>query len=503
MSGARAAQDPPVPGGGNALRRAIAWTSGGQVLLFVTQIGSQVALARLLTPREMGVYAAALAITSLMSAIQGIGLNQLVIREPADRVALIETTFTINAILSLALSAAIYGLGYAGAAFYGDASIRQVMAILALPPLLAIFPFLPAAVMQRDMRFFGITLVNTIRVMVIAGVTIGLAVAGFGALSLGWGAVAGAAVNAVLFCALGWRHLSFRLQLREWRVVTAFGLQMMAISGVTVLSGRLADIVVGRLLGLGALGIFSRASGINALVWENIHAVLGRIFLSDLAERRRNGQSLRHAYLKILEVLTALLWPAFAGLAVLARPLVVTVYGREWAAAADPLSLLCVGSIILISVSMTWEVFVICGETGRQARLETQRNLLGLGVFCLGCMVSLVGAAAARILDAAISVTLYRRPLQRMTDTTWADVLPIYGRSAILSVTAIAPALGLMGAYAFSAATPFGACVLSALVGMMAWLGALALMDHPLYREMRSVRTKILARMTTRRLQTA
>ena len=307
----------------------------------------------------------------------------------------------------------------------------------------------------------------------------------------------------MLFCAIGRRHLSFRLRLREWRLVTAFGLQMMAISGVTVLSGRLADIVLGRILGLGALGIFSRASGINALVWENIHAVLGRIFLSDLAERRRKGQSLRHAYLKILEVLTALLWPAFAGLAVLARPLVETVYGKEWVAAADPLSLLCVSSIVLISVSMTWEVFVICGETGRQARLETQRNLLGLGVFCLGCLVSLVGAAGARILDAAISITLYRRPLQRMTDTSWADVLPIYRRSAILTGSAIAPSLALMGAYGFSAATPFGACLLSALFGVAAWLGALALMGHPLYGEMLRVKAKVLAKLTARRLQAA
>ena len=501
MTDAIVARDPFVPDGGAALRRAIAWTSGGQVLLFVTQIGSQVALARLLTPREMGVYAAALATTSLVSAVQGIGLNQLVIREPADRVALIETAFTVNAILSLLLAAAIYALGYAGAAFYHDDMVRRVMAILALPPILGMFQFLPAAIMQRDMRFHWITLINTLRVMVIAVVTIGLALVGFGALSLGWGAVAGAVVNTILFCAFGRRHLSFRLRLREWRLVTAFGLQMMAISGITVLSGRLADIVLGRILGLGALGIFSRASGINTLVWENIHAVLGRIFLSDLAERRRKGHSLRLAYLKILEVLTAMLWPAFAGLAVLARPLVATVYGKEWVAAADPLSLLCVGSILLISVSMTWEVFVICGETGRQARLEAQRNLLGLGVFCLGCLVSLVGAAAARILDATISITLYRRPLQRMTDTTWADVLPIYRRSAILTAAAIAPSTALMTAYRFSTATPFVACIFSAAVGGAAWLLTLRLMRHPLYQEMRSATAKIAARLSTRRLQ--
>lgn len=480
-----------TPARGTALRRAIAWTSGGQVVLFMTQMVSQVALARLLTPREMGVFAAALATTSLVAAVQGIGLNQLVIREPSDRLGLLQTAFTVNAVLSLLLAGAIYALGYAGAAVYHDDNVRRVMAILALPPILGLFQFLPAAILQRDMHFHWIALINTARVVVTAATTIALAVWGFGAMSLGWGSVAGAIVGATLFCAIGRHHLMFRPRLREWRTVTSFGLQMMAISGVTVLSGRVADLVLGRILGLGALGIFSRASGINALLWENIHAVLGRIFLSDLAERYRNGQSLRQAYLKILDVLTAMLWPAFAGLAILARPLVLTVYGANWTAAADPLSLLCVGSIILISVSMTWEVFVICGETGRQAKIETQRNLIGLSVFCLGCLVSIVGAAGARILDALISVTLYRRPLQRMTQTTWCDVMPIYRRSALLTGAAVAPSALLMGTYRFSYATPLVLVGAGAGLGVLLWLTTLWLMKHPLFQELRFVRAKL------------
>ncbi|WP_158809129.1 oligosaccharide flippase family protein [Beijerinckia sp. L45] len=477
------------------MRRAIVWTFGGQVLLFIVQMGSQIALARLLTPREMGVFAVAMATTSLVSAVQGIGLNQLIIREPGDKIALLETIFTINALMSLLLAAAIYALGTVGAAFYHDESIRGVMEVLALPPILGLFQFLPAAVMQRDMQFHWITVIGSIRVILIAAVTITLAILGFGTMSLGWGAVAGALANTILFCMIGRRHLVFRLRLREWRFVTTFGLQMLAISGVTMLSGRVADLLLGRILGLGALGIFSRASGINALLWENIHAVLGRIFLSDLAQRRRDGQSLRLSYLRILEALTAMLWPAFAGLAVLAGPLVESVYGRQWTDAALPLSLLCISSMILISVSMTWEIFVICGETGRQAKLETLRNLVGLGAFSLGCLVSLSGAAVGRIVDAAVSVTIYRRPLQSMTDTTWRDLVPIYARSLALTIVAVAPALALMARYRFSYETPFGYCILSGMAGIALWFAALQIMDHPLYRELKSAATALLAKV--------
>ncbi len=474
-------------------RRAVAWTGGGQVISFTTQVVTQVILAHLLTPREVGVYAVALATASLVSAIQSAGLNQLVVRA-GDQRGLLETAFTVNAALSLTLAATIWGAGHLAAAIYGDPSVGEVMTVLAVPPLLGAVQFLPAAILQRDMRFDLIALVTTARVVTTAAVTVLLATRGFGPMSLGWGALAGALVTALLFCVVGRRHLSHRLRWREWRPVAAFGLQMIAIAGITVLSSRLADLVLGRLLGLAALGIYSRASGINAILWENIHAVLGRIFLSDFADRRRNGESLRPVYLRTLDMLTAVLWPAFAGMAVLARPLVRTVYGPNWTAAADPLSFLAVSSIVLISVSMTWEVFVVCGRTGQQAKIEARRNLIGLAAFCVGCLVSIGGAAMARVIDALVSVSLYRRPLAAMTETSLADVLPIFRRSALLTGAAVAPSAYLMTWYGWSYDVPVAAIVAGIGSGCLTWMIGLRLTRHSLLTEINLVGTKVLAR---------
>lgn len=478
------------PAPGRSTRRAIAWTSGGQVVSFIMQIVTQVTLAHLLTPFEIGVFAVALATTSLVSATQSAGLNQLVIRAHDDR-DLLETTFTINAVLSVLLAASIWAAGYLAAMVYHDDHIQAVMAVLAIPPVLGLFQFLPAAILQRDMRFDLIALINTVRVAVTAAVTVVLALRHFGPMSLGWGAAAGASIAAILFCAIGRRHMTHRIRFTRWRPVASFGLQMIAIAGVTVASSRLADLVLGRLLGLDALGIYSRASGINAILWENIHAVLGRIFLSDLADRHRNGHSLRLTYIKILGMLSAVLWPAFAGLAVLARPLVKTIYGSQWTAAADPLSFIALSSIILISVSMTWELFVVCGRTGQQAKIEIQRNLIGLGAFCIGCLFSTVGAALARVLDAIVSVSLYRRPLSQMTDTDLGDMLPLLRHSLLLTCVAIAPSVCLMAWFRFSFDVPIWMLPASVMTGGLAWMVTLRLIGHPLFDEARVLVAKL------------
>ena len=467
---------------GRSTRRAIAWTIGGQFIVLAVQLFTQVAVAHLLTPREIGVFAVAMATTSLITATQGAGLQRYVISAADDR-DLLDTAFTINAILSVTLAASIWLAGYVAAAVYDDRGVQGVMDLLTLPPLIGLFQFLPESMLLRDMRFNWTTIINTVRSLLTAGVTVLLAYWHFGPMSLGWGSVAGTLATTILFCAVGHRHVTFRPRLRQWRPVAAFGLQMIAVAGVSVLSTRLADLVLGRILGLNALGIYSRATGTNAVLWDNIHAVLARVFLSDVAERRRSGQSLRLSYLKSMDLVSALLWPAFAGLAVLSRPLVRLVYGAQWTGAADPLSLLAVSSMVLVSVGMSWEVFVICGQTRLQAKIELPRNLIGLCLFCLGCLYSISAAALARVLETMVTATLYRRPLARMTETDWVDLFPIFRRNMLLTGVAIAPSLGLMAWSGLAYDVPLGSIAASVGLGVLTWLIALRLMRHVLFHE--------------------
>ena len=90
---------------------------------------------------------------------------------------------------------------------------------------------------------------------------------------------------------------------------------MVAISGVNAVSCRAAEFVMGRLLGLSALGLYARAASLNGLLWDNIHLVIGRVVFVDLADLRRRGRSLRQSYLRTMDIVTALLWPALAGFA--------------------------------------------------------------------------------------------------------------------------------------------------------------------------------------------
>jgi len=461
-------------------KRHLAWMGLSQACFFGIQFAGSVIVARLLTPYDMGVYAIAMAITGVLSILQAFGLNGFIVREPALDAHVTRSVFTINLLLSIALSALIVGLSPVGGRLLHEDGVRRIMLVLAALPLLGALEFLPATQLERAANFKAIALINTARTVISQFVTVWLAFEGFSYMSLAFGQIAGAGISAVAYTLVGRRHVSFRIGLHDGRRILSFGLNMLAISGVNAIAARLSEALLGRLIGLSALGLYSRASNLNNLVWENIHLVIGRVVFVDLAAQKRSGASLRDTYLTLVEVLTALLWPAFAGLAIVSGPFILIVYGAKWVAAAHPLAMLSIAAILLVAISMTWELFVISGETAKQARLEIVRTGAGLVLFAVGCLFSLTAAAAGRVGEAAFSIWLYRPHLDRMTKTHTCDFIAIYGRSAALTLIAVAPAGVVMAMHGGSERTPLTLLGPAIGLGGLIWMLALYRMRHPL-----------------------
>ena len=337
-------------------------------------------------------------------------------------------------------------------------------------------------------------MIGLVRMLVITAVSVTLAWLGFSYMSIAWGTLANAVVGVVCGNWIGWPFVSLRVGLRDWRRIGAFGVRILLIGVMGTIVGRLSEVMLGRLVGLSALGLYSRASGLSGLLSDNIHAVIARIVFVDFSERQRRSLPLQESYLRIVAMITGLLWPAFAGLAILAGPVVLTLYGSKWLAAATPLSCLAIAGLVGTSITMAGEIFVVTGNTDRLLRLEAPRNAIGLTLFTCGCLAGLVWAAAARIGDSLAAVFIYRGDIRRMTGTRSSDYIGIYWQSAMLTCAACGPSALLMAVNRWSEYTSLSAVIAAILLGMMIWACGLWLLRHPLFIEIETVGQRIMAR---------
>lgn len=470
-----------------SVRNALMWASIGQGVFFVSQFANSILLAHLLSPREMGVFAVGAATVALVSALQSLGLNNYLIRAERLDKSELSTVFTVNLVLSLLVAVGIVALGVLSEHLFKEPGTVKVMLWMATTPVLAAIGLVPSSLMQRENNFRMLSMLKIASTLIGNILTAVLALVGFSFMSLAYGWVTTCAVTAFGACVLAPQHVHLRIGVRDWRKVSAFGMSMILVNGVTQAQRQILNLVLGKFQGLEAVGLFSRANNLFSLLSENTQTVAMRVFLVDFADASRRGLDLRDRYRRVIELMTALLWPVFAGLAVLSAPCIRLLYGPMWEMLAIPLSLLCISGLLWISIAMAWELFVVANETGKQARIEINRATFGSVLFVIGCQFSLNVAVATRIAEGVYSIFLYRPHIVRITGCTSKDLGPVFLRSGVLTLLAVAPATAVMTTYRWSAKVPLMVVAASISVGVLLWLAALVVQHHPLLDQFKAI----------------
>lgn len=466
-----------------SVRKAFLWAISGQLLAFVVTFGTTIVLSRLLTPHEIGIYAISIAIMSILQAVSSFGISAYIVSEQELDQVKLASAFTINAIVSVCLGICLFLASYVPVITFDNHLVVVTLRILAVAPILSILEFQPSVMLQREMRFDIISRITIGRTVVGSLVSITAAMLGSGALSSAYGNLTYASIGAALFPLAARSHRGFRLSLTQWRNVAAFGAKSLSIGGVSLIAMRLCEIILGHMLGLAALGLYTRANAISAIIFQNLYGSAARVFMAQMAEEERQGRGLHAVYLRGLEIVLALMWPTLLGIAVLAGPIVTFLFGPQWLAAAVPLAILMLVQAIGLSFAMSYELFVLRNEVGRQVPLEFIRSLVGVCAFTIGCLFGITGAAAGRLLDSITGAYLLLPHMQRLSGAEAGELTSVFRRSLALTIVAVLPSTVLMTMYQWSPAVPFGYVGVSILLSAILWFITLSYQRHPLYRE--------------------
>lgn len=472
-----------MSGGSALIRRAIVWTIAGQIVSFVATFGTTVALARILTPREIGIFAIGAAVSGVLQALAAFGVGTYVVRERELTPEILSTAYTINALTACLLSGCLVVGSYIPAITVDEPLVGKVLRVLAIMPLFGIIEFRPATMLQREMLFSTIALVTVGRTIVTALVSILSALAGASAVSAAYGAVAGAAAGAFAFAGAARRHSGFRLSLGGWRPMIAFGFQTLAIGGIAVIAFRLSDIILGAVLGLVALGLYNRAAALSSVPISNVYTSFARVLFVKLAEDARSGRSVKTSYLQGLSMMLALLWPMLGGLALLSRPVVEALFGTRWLGAAAPLAILSIGQMLALTFAMNYELFVLKDEVARQTKIETFRTMLGLLIFFYCCSYGIIGAAVGRLIDPVLGMVMYLPHMRRLSEASARELLTVLLQNiVVLGAALLVPAVALLATRNVNG-VPYVPLALALLGSGVCWLATLRFIHHPLWHE--------------------
>ena len=433
----------------------------GQLVSFVQVI----ALARLLTPTDIGIFAAGTVLSALLTNFVEGGLQAGLVQRQGDLADADETVFRVTLMVGAAASLGCLAAAPVIGIIFNSRAAGLVAAATAGVVLIHSLTNVPEAVLQREFSVKRRLIVGPAISLSYAVVTVGLAVLGWGV----WSMVAGMYASYItwvvsLWMITSWRpgrgHASFTM----WRELARYGFPLVLAMIGTRLRTAVEALVVGRVLSTAALGFFRYGQRI-ALIPEMGIIQVGAITLFP-AFSRIAGDRKRFA----AAYLRALHWSmvgAAAGTGLMiavGEPAVVVLLGERWRGAGVALVAMSGVSIGAAIAVVAQDVIKAHGRT-RLINWFTLADLF-LGVGFLLVLTRAFGFAGASLyisltilIDGAIMLGLAQRlvivPLRRVltvlatpmpglliaTAATWwleHDILRADSRGPILAVTLLA-----------------------------------------------------------------
>jgi O-antigen/teichoic acid export membrane protein len=436
----------------------VSWKITSQFVVQVLRVVFALIVARLLTPEDFGLAAMALVVAGFVIAFSDLGLGAALIQrrsiDEADRSTVFWTGLGVGALLTLigiALAAPI-------AAFYEEPEVESLMAALSICFVVSAIGATQRALLSREMDF------RRLELSAMAGVLVGGVVAVAGA-SAGWGpwALVGqqivtVAVTTVVLCvATPWRpRLVFST--RSLRALGGYGAHVLGTRLVYRAQESALPLVIGRMLGASALGVFTIAYTIILVPLTRLAIPVGEVLFPAFARMQDERDRVAEFWIRSLEVLAAICAPAMLGLAIVAPDFVEVVLGAQWSEAVPVIQILCwVG---LIQALQAWNGGILMG-LGRSQILfrATLAFFFGyLASFVVGAQWGIVGvsvayAVIATVLEAAylwlttnaLGISFWR-PLRALVGVAQATVLMgavVFALQLALVDNGLAPVLRL------------------------------------------------------------
>jgi lipopolysaccharide exporter len=447
----------------------IRWSSISRPATEVLQLVGMVILARLIAPADFGRYAVALIAQEMAYMLIASGIS-LALVQRAD--------------LTRRHQEAAMGLGLAGGVSLAILMVlagstivppifgaRTGLFVRLLAPLCVISAAgtVPMATLSRRMAFRRLSEIEVVSSAVRLCACVSLAVAGLGGAALVLGTLAGTLVTTVI----AWVAApppTPRLHRTEARELLRYALPVSVSSIGWIGFSNVDYAIIGARLGPTQTGLYYRAYTLAVEYQKKISVVMTQVGFPVLS-RARNAAELAELRHEMVRLLTILLFPLLALLAVVAPVLVPFLFGHNWAGASEPVQILAIGGASTLVIDAAGTALMATGRT---------RALLGFGmghfatyglaVFLVvpyGIVAVAVAAAVVHTLFLLVAYTIMLRgtaqhPLRRL----WSDVAPATV-SSIGLFAAVAPA-----SLAMSAAhlPPFIQLIATGLLAVPAYL---------------------------------
>lgn len=326
----------------------VKWSSASSVVVSLTQLLQIVILSKILSPNDFGLMAIVLFLLNFSQIFLDLGLSNAIIYKQNLSQKQLSTLYFINILIGIVIFLIVYLCSKFIASFYHEAKLQDLIEIISFVFLIIPFGQQYQAILRKELVFKSIAVRDIVSRSIGFLSTVIFALNGMGVLSLIYGNLIYNVLGTFLLIIAG-RQLfkpTFEFSIQSIRELLNFGFFQMGEKIVNYLNKEVDTLIIGRILGMEALGIYNIAKDFISKPYQIINPIITKVSFPVMAKLQNNLRKIKLIYLNTLEHLSLINSIIFIFCFFFAKEIVLVVFGKDWETAIPILKILSIYMLI-------------------------------------------------------------------------------------------------------------------------------------------------------------
>ena len=352
----------------------------GQGIQFVVGI----VLARILSPHDFGLIGMLTIFIAISQSFIDSGFSQALIRKQDCSPTDYSTVFYFNMVIGIIFYLLLFVSSGAISSFFNEPQLKLLVRVLGLNLMLISFSIIQRTILTKELNFRLQTRISVVGSVGSGIIAITMAYKGFGVWSLVALTLSKFGLTSLfLWIWSVWKPL-WIFSRTSFKELFSFGSKLLVSGLIDTIYRNIYYFVIGKFFSTVELGYYARADQFQAIPSQSITEIISRVSYPVLSSIRDDPILLKSGYKKLIKSTMLISFLLMLGLAVIAKPMIITLIGEKWLPSAVYLQLLCFVGMLYPLHALNLNMLNVQGRSDLFLRLEIIKKILAVPIIVIG-----------------------------------------------------------------------------------------------------------------------
>jgi len=373
----------------------ISWSILSQLTSQFFLLITSIILARLLTPNDFGLIGMITVLTGFANIFMNVGFSSALIQKEKITQEDLSSVFWFNIVCGILLTVIFIALSPLIAIFYEKEILSSLSILISFNFLLGSFNIVQRTILVKKVDFKTSFKVEIISIPVAGISAIILAYYGWGVWSIAVQSLLQSSINGILLWLYSSWRPSFIFKWESIRSLLKFSLNVFGNDTLNYWTRNIDNLLIGKFIGMGGLGIYSKAYGILMLPLTNVSQVIGRVLFPSLSLIKEDKIQVKRVFLKLSRVVALIAFPLMTGLFAISDVFVLTIFGPQWKEMIPLVNVFCILGISQSVGTLISHLYLSQGRADLMFKIGTIIRIILILSIVIGLYWGVIGVAVS------------------------------------------------------------------------------------------------------------